>query len=156
MVTNSEENSDAVTTASFKTTTPSVTTTTMVEKIHSKAGKAFTNPTNFTKHVQETCPSTQRGKKSFTLRSVATPLVGRPSVIDLPLTKQESLSQYSGCFKEIGHFLGEPYKFHIKSDASPARHASRQVPIHLRDHFREEINSLIELGIVKEVHKDTD
>ena len=43
-----------------------------------------------------------------------------------PLTKQDILSQYSGCFEGIGHFPGDPYKFHLKPDHQPARHASKK------------------------------
>ena len=67
----------------------------------------------------------------------------------LPLTKQEILSYYSGSFEGIGQFPGEPYKFHLKPEHKPARHAPRKVPIHLEDAFKEEIKSLVELGILK-------
>ena len=43
-----------------------------------------------------------------------------------PLTKQDILSQYSGCFEGIGCFPGDPYKFHLKPDHQPARHASKK------------------------------
>ena len=39
------------------------------------------------------------------------------------------------------------YKFHLKPKHKPARHAPRNVPIHLEDAFKEEIKSLVELGI---------
>ena len=38
----------------------------------------------------------------------------------------------------------------------PARHAPRKVPIHLEDAFKEEIKSLVELGILEEVKGHTD
>ena len=69
--------------------------------------------------------------------------------------KQDILSHYSGCFEGIGHFPGKPYKFHLKPEHKPARHAPRKVPIHLEDAFKEEIKFLVELGILEEV-KDTD
>ena len=67
----------------------------------------------------------------------------------LPLTKQEILSHYSGCFEGIGCFPGELYKFHLKPEHKPARHAPRKVPIHLEDAFKEEIKSLVELDILE-------
>ena len=73
-----------------------------------------------------------------------------------PLTKQDILSHYSSCFESIGHFLGEPYKFHLKPKHKPARHAIRKVPIHLEHAFKEEIKSLVELGILEEVKEHTD
>ena len=43
-----------------------------------------------------------------------------------PLTKQEVLLQFSGCFEGIGHFPGDPYRFHLKPDYKPAIHAPRK------------------------------
>ena len=74
----------------------------------------------------------------------------------LPLRKQDILSLYSSCFEGIGCFPGVPYKFHLKPEHKPARHAPRKVPIHLEDAFKEEIRSLVELGILEEVKEHTD
>ena len=74
----------------------------------------------------------------------------------LPLTKENILSQYSGCFEGIGHFPGYPYKFHLKPEHKPAQHAPRKVPIHLESAFKEEIESLVKLGILEEVKEHTD
>ena len=45
---------------------------------------------------------------------------------------------------------------HLKPEHKPARHAPRKVPIHLKDAFKEEIKSLVELGILEEVKEHTD
>ena len=80
---------------------------------------------------------------------------GRTSVNRLSLMKQDILSHYSGCFEGIGHFLGEPYTFHLKPEHKPARHAPMKVPIHLEAAFKEEIKSLVKLGILEEVKEHT-
>ena len=90
------------------------------------------------------------------LRKVQHPHNGRTSVSRFPLTKQEILSQYSGCFEGIGRFPGDPYKFHLKPDYKPARHAPRKVPVHLEKAFKEEIDSLVSQGILEEVREHTD
>ena len=74
----------------------------------------------------------------------------------LPLIKQDILSHYSGCFEGIACFPGEPYKFNLKPEHKPARHAPRKVPIHLEDAFKEEIKSLVKLGILEEVKEHSD
>ena len=43
-----------------------------------------------------------------------------------PLTKQDILSQYSGCLEGTGCFPGDPYRFHLKPDHQPAKHASKK------------------------------
>ena len=52
-----------------------------------------------------------------------------------PLTKQDILDIYSDVFTRIGKFPGMPYKFQLKQNAKPTRHAPRKVPIHLQDAF---------------------
>ena len=74
----------------------------------------------------------------------------------LPLTKKDILSHYPGCFEGVGCFPGKLYKFHLKPEHKPARHAQRKVPIHLEDALKEEIKSLVELGILEEVKEPTD
>ena len=73
-----------------------------------------------------------------------------------PLTKQAILEVYSDIFTRIGKFLSDPYKFQLKPNVKPARHAPRCVPIHLQDAFYHEIRNLDYLGIlepVKEVNE---
>ena len=71
-------------------------------------------------HVHQPVSQVCKPGESLALRKVKHPLNGRTSVSRLPLTKQEILSHYSGCFEGIGHFPGDPYKFHLKLDYKPA------------------------------------
>ena len=73
-----------------------------------------------------------------------------------PLTKQDILDIYSDVFIGIGKFPGLPYKFQLKPNAKPARHAPRKVPIHLQDAFHEEIRNLEALGILEETKDVTE
>ena len=66
------------------------------------------------------------------------------------------MSHYTGCFEDIGQFPGELYKFHLKPEHKPARHAPRKVPVHFDETFKKEIKSLVELGILEEVPEHTD
>ena len=107
-------------------------------------------------HVHQPTSQVCKLGVSLALRKVKHPLNGKTSVSRLPLAKQDILSQYSGCFEEIGHFPGDPYKFHLKPDHKPARHAPRKVPVHLETAFKEEIKSLVKQGILEEVKEHTD
>ena len=75
---------------------------------------------------------------------------------DCPLTKQDILHVYSDVFTGIGKFPGPPYKFQLKENAKPARHAPRKVPIHLQDAFHCEIRNLEKLGILEETKDVTE
>ena len=107
-------------------------------------------------HVHQPVSQVCKPGESLALTKVKHPLNGRTSVSRLPLTKQDILSQYSSCFESIGHFPGDPYKFHLKPEHKPARYAPRKVPIHLETAFKEEIESLVKQGILEEVKEHTD
>ena len=53
-------------------------------------------------------------------------------------------------------FPGKPYKFHLKPEHQPVRHATRKVPVNLNETFKQEINSLVEQGILEPVTDHTD
>ena len=57
--------------------------------------------------------------------------ISQSQLKDCPLMKQDILHVYSDVFTGIGKFPGMPYKFQLKENVKPARHAPRKVPIHL-------------------------
>ena len=107
-------------------------------------------------HVHQPTSQVCKPGELLALRKVKHPHNGKTSVSRFPLTKQEILSQYSGCFEGIGCFPGDLYRFHLKPDHKPARHAPRKVPVHLETAFKEEIESLVKQGILEEVKEHTD
>ena len=107
-------------------------------------------------HVHQPTSQVCKLGELLALRKVKHPLNGKTSVSKLPLTKLDILSQYFACFEGIGHFPGDLYKFHLKPDYKPARHAPRKVPVHLETAFKEEIDSLVKQGILEEVKEHTD
>ena len=107
-------------------------------------------------HVHQPTSQVCKLGELLALRKVKHPHNGKTSVSRFPLTKQEILSQYSSCFEGIGCFPGDPYKFHLKPDYKPARHAPRKVPVHLEAALKEEIESLVKQGILEEVKEHTD
>ena len=82
--------------------------------------------------------------------------VSQSQLKDHPLMKQDILHVYSDVFTGIGRFPGMPYKFQLKENAKPARHAPRKVPIHLQDTFHSEIRNLEKLGILEETKDVTE
>ena len=114
----------------------------------------------WTSSTQCTCPqATATGSETQRLDSLEkspAPAQWKDFCNQTPIEKQDILSHYSSCFEGIGHFPGEPYKFHLKPEHKPARHAPRKVAVHLEDAFKEEIKSLVELGILDGVKEHTD
>ena len=108
-------------TTSFRTTTPTKAMT--GEQVNS--AQVFQDMSCNTHlescmHVHQPMSQVCKPGESLALRKVKHPLNGRTSVSRLPLTKQDILSQYSGCFEGIRRFPGDPYKFHLKPDYKPA------------------------------------
>ena len=149
----------------FRTTTPSapaMTTMTarQVDSVHVHIlpvkNTSQSGPPAHCAHVHKLAKQVFKPGDSLALRKVQHSHNGRTSVNRLPLMKQDILSHYSSCFEGIGCFPGDPYKFHLKPEHKPARHAPRKVPIHLEAAFKEEIKSLVKLGILEEVKEHTD
>ena len=102
----------AQSTTSFRTTTPTRDTTGRTNTFRTTPNTRPQVPhdTSCNAHL-ECCmhvhqPKSQVCKpgESLALRKVKHPLNGKTSVSRLPLTKQDILSQYSGCFEGIGCF----------------------------------------------------
>ena len=106
---------------SFRTTTPTKATTgQQVNPVQISQNTPHKTHLESCMHVHQPVSQVCKPGESLALRKVKHPLNGRTSVSRLPLTKQDILSQYSGCFKGIRHFPGDPYKFHLKPDHKPA------------------------------------
>ena len=146
---------------SFRTTTPSTATTgrmatKQVNPVQIHPDTPRKAPLEHCMHVHQPTVQVCKPGESLALRKVKHPHNGRTSVNRLPLIKQDILSQYSSCFEGIGCFPGDSYKFHLKPEYKPGQHAPRKVPIHLESAFKEEIKSLVKLGILEEVKEHTD
>ena len=149
----------------FRTTTPSTPAMTAMSAkqanpVHVNTllvqNTSWSGPPAPCAHVHKLPQQVLKPRDSLALRKVQHLHNGRTSVNRLPFKKEDILSHYSGCFEGIGCFPGDPYKFHLKPEHKPARHAPRKVPIHLEDAFKEEIKSLVEPGILEEVKEHTD
>ena len=144
------------------TLTPAMTAMTakQVDSVHvytlSVQNTSWSGPPAHCAHVHKLLIQVLKPGDLLALRNVQYLHNGRTSVNRLPLTKQDILAHYSSCFEGIGCFPGDLYKFHLKPDHKPARHAPRKVLIHLEDAFKEEIKSLVKLGFLEEVKKHTD
>ena len=126
---------------SFRTTTPSTAMTgTKVTTKQVNPDTSCKELLGHCKHVHQPSVQVCKPGELLALRKVKYPHNGRTSVNRLPLTKQDILSQYSGCFECVGCFPGDPYKFHLKPEHKPAQHAPRKVPIHLESALWRKLN----------------
>ena len=121
-VTNTLTQNMAQPTTSFRTTTPSTATTgrTTTKQVNPVQGTPHKAHLESYMHVHQPASQVCKPGESLALRKVKHPLNGRTSVSRLPLTKQDILSQYSGCFEGIEYFPRDPYKLHLKPEHKPA------------------------------------
>ena len=110
---------------SFRTTTPStattgIATTKQVNPVHVHPDTSHKAPLGHCAHVHKQTVQVYKPGELLASRKVKHPHNGRTSVNRFPLTKQDILSHHSSCFEGIGHFPGDPYKFHLKPENNPA------------------------------------
>ena len=91
---------------SFRTTTPSTattgrTTTKQVNPVQAHPETSHKALLKHCMHVHQPASQVCKPGESLALRKAKHPLNGRTSVNRLPLTKQDILSQYSGCFEGL-------------------------------------------------------
>ena len=84
------------------------------------------------------------------------PTITPTSVSQSPLTKEKILEVYADIFNSLGTFPGEPYKFRLKENYVPARHAPRKVLIHLQNDFHVELHNLVKQDVLEKVEHSTE
>ena len=105
---------------SFRTTKPSTAmtgrmTAKQVNPVQETSCKALLE---HCMHIHQPAVQVCKPGESLALRKIKHPHNGRTSVSRLPLTKQDILSQYSGCFEGIGHFPGTRTNFTSNQNTS--------------------------------------
>ena len=74
----------------------------------------------------------------------------------LPITKECVLSEFKDVFEGIGKLPGGKYHIQLKPDAQPVQHPPRAVPDKKKTAYKDELERLCSLGIIKPVEGHTD
>ena len=77
----------------------------------------------------------------------------QPSLPVIVTQKEQIKSLYSDVFEGIGHFPGKPYHINLDQSVTPVQTQCRPVPVHLKEVFKQEINKMLDAGILKPVEK---
>ncbi|CAB3987537.1 Hypothetical predicted protein, partial [Paramuricea clavata] len=115
---------------------------------------------SFNRHISNTSATTsnQPSISAKQLNSTTSPLDDNPPDVrgkrPFPLTKEYLLEEYSDVFTGVGCFPGDPYHIEMIPDAVPVQHAPRQVPIQLQTPYKDELDKLVESGILSEVQNE--
>ena len=72
------------------------------------------------------------------------------------ITQKEQIKElYADVFEGIGCFPGKPYHINLDQSVTPAQTQCRPVPVHLKEVFKQEVNKMLNAGILKPVEKAT-
>ena len=73
----------------------------------------------------------------------------------LTTNKEQILQAYSDLFNGIECFPGPPYQVHVDPSITPKQTPCQQVAVHLKQPFKQEIDQMLQAGILKPVHQAT-
>ena len=75
--------------------------------------------------------------------------------IKIVKTKEQNKELYSELFEGIGRFPGEPYHIHTDPAVTPKQIPYRPIQVHLKETFKQEINKMLKVDVIKPVHEAT-
>ena len=124
-----------------------------------KQGKSYQNwlpdmPKLATQHVQYT-------KITSSMSVLKWAIVQVPSTTDsqtrhpLSLKRRRSKNCMVMFLKELGCFPGKSYHINLDESVTPVQTRCRPVPVHLKEVFKQEINKMLDAGILKPFKKST-
>ena len=103
---------------------------------------------------QEVSPQRQEPPSHVTM-SMSTNIVQKLILNILITSKEQRLSSYPDIFEGIGSFPGPPYHIQVNPNITPQQSPCWPVPIHLKEAFKNEIDKMLQAGIIKPVKEAT-
>ena len=70
-------------------------------------------------------------------------------------SKEMIMREYPDVFQGIGKFLGPDYHIQLDPSIPPKQTPCRPIPIHLKGQFQQEINKMLQAGVLVPVHEAT-
>ena len=70
-------------------------------------------------------------------------------------SKDQILAAYSDVFDGIGYFPGSQCHIQVIPDVTPKQTPCQPVPVHLKEPFNQEIDKMLQAGVLKPVHQAT-
>ena len=70
-------------------------------------------------------------------------------------SKEMIMQEYPDVFQGIGKFLGPDYHIQLDPSIPPKQTPCQPIPIHLKDQFQQEINKMLQAGVLVPVHEAT-
>ena len=77
------------------------------------------------------------------------------AVPKLVTSKEQTLHKYPDVFEGIGSFPGPPYHTQIDPGVTPKQTPCHPIPVHLKDTFKQEVDKMLQAGVLIPVHEAT-
>ena len=94
-------------------------------------------------------------KRSTAPKQVQEPYNPPQATTNLITSKDQILQEYPDVFQGIGCFPGPPYSIKLDTSIPPKQTPCRPIPVHLKQAFKQEIDKMLQAGILKPVHEAT-
>ena len=73
----------------------------------------------------------------------------------LVTSKEQILCDYPDVSEEIGSFPVPPYHIQVDSSVNPKQTPCHSIPVHLKEAFKQEVDKMLQAGVLKPVHEAT-
>ena len=77
------------------------------------------------------------------------------AVPKLVTSKEQTLCECLDVFEGIGSFPGPPYHLQIDPSVTPEQTPCRPIPVHLKEGFKQEVDKMLQAGVLNPVHSAT-
>ena len=116
--------------------------------------------TNSADHPKKTKEVLHTQKKQVAAQKEVPEKVAQPPAVKekgpkLITSKEMIMWEYPDVFQGIGKFPGPDYHIQIDPSVPPKQTPCRPIPIHLKVQFQQEINKMLEAGVLVPVHEAT-
>ena len=82
-------------------------------------------------------------------------IVPKQEVPKLITSKEQILKYYPDVFEGIGKFPGPPYHIQLDPGVPPKQTPCHPIPVHLKEAFQQEVNKMLQVGVLKPVQEAT-
>ena len=75
------------------------------------------------------------------------------AVLKLVTSKEQILCEYPDVFERIGRFPVPQYQIQLNQSVTAKQTPCHQIPVHLKEAFTQEVDKMLQAGVLKPVHK---
>ena len=117
----------------------------------------ITSSANHPKKTKSTlCVQKQEVSAQRPTHEVATQMSRQKhAVTKLVTSKEQIMHEYPDVIEEIGNFQGPSYHIQINPSVTPRQTPCNPIPVDLQEAFKQEVDKMLQAGVLKAVHEAT-